>query len=210
MKTQFSLARSAGIIVGAAALFSVSAAAATFEYDISVDTSSLIANPSAPFSLDFQLNDGDSTGNGNNTAILSGFTFGGGSASGGASVFGGATGTLASQISITDTAAFNELYEAFTAGSLLTFHLSVTHNANSGETPDSFSFAVLDKDLANIPTTGLANTLVSIDLTPGTPTVLTGASGPVTVTVTPVPEPADAAIVGTILAGLFACWRARK
>ena len=51
-------------------------------FHVSLDTSAL-TTLAGPFSLDFQLNDGSGTGDANNTAILSHFTFGtGGSALG--------------------------------------------------------------------------------------------------------------------------------
>ena len=43
-------------------------------FSFSIDTSSLIANPNGPFTLDFQFIDGGGTGDGNNTITLSNFS----------------------------------------------------------------------------------------------------------------------------------------
>ena len=52
------------------------------DMNVSLGTSALIGHPAGPFSLDFQLLDGAGTNDGNNTATLSQFVFGGGAPSG--------------------------------------------------------------------------------------------------------------------------------
>jgi len=63
------------------------------------------------FSLDFQLTDGSGTGDANNTVILSDFGFGGGTAVGNPNLTGGATGDLASTVTLTDTAFLNDFFQ---------------------------------------------------------------------------------------------------
>src|SRR5947209_858134 len=78
-------------------MLSASVSQAGVVYDVSLNTSPLIGHAAGPFSLAFQFNDGSGAGDSNNTAILSAFQFGaGGSASGLPSLFGGASGSLAS------------------------------------------------------------------------------------------------------------------
>ena len=92
-------------------------ASAGLIYHATVDTSSLVGDPLAPFSLYFQFNDGEGTGDANNTITLSNFTYGGGSATGTAFATGGASGDLSLGISIVDSSAFNDIYQGFTPGS---------------------------------------------------------------------------------------------
>src|SRR5688572_23187323 len=101
MKGQSSVISFLGALV-AAALF-VSTAQAQLAYRVSMDTSALVGHPAGSFFLDFQLNDGEGWGNGNNTAVLSNFTFGSGGATGSATTFGGASGDLWSAVTLTDT-----------------------------------------------------------------------------------------------------------
>src|SRR4051794_1059710 len=63
-------------------------------YDISLNTASLIGHIAGPFSLDFQLIDGAGTGDANNTAQLTDFSFNTGSAAGLPVLLGGASGSL--------------------------------------------------------------------------------------------------------------------
>jgi hypothetical protein len=73
--------------------------------------------------------------------------------------------------------------------------------------PDSFAFAILDNDLYNLPTTGIGDTFLMVNLGP-TPSVTTGfsTSPGVTVSVTAVPEPGSLAWVSRGLM-VFGLWR---
>src|SRR5260370_28684447 len=103
-------------------LLSASICRAGVVYDVSLNTSPLIGHAAGPFSLGFQLNDGSGAGDANNTAILSAFQFGvGGSALGTPVLAGGATGSLASGVTITDSSFFNAFSQQFNPGSLLQF-----------------------------------------------------------------------------------------
>src|SRR5579859_8130563 len=85
-------------------------------FAVTLDTSPLIGHPAGPFSLNFQFTDGQGTGDANNTVTLSSFAFGGGSAAGGPSLTGGASGSLGSGVVLTDSAFFNAFTEGFTPG----------------------------------------------------------------------------------------------
>ena len=160
----------------------------------------------------FQFNDGDGIGDSNNTIMVSNFNFGaGGSATGSATTTGGGSGDLYTSVIIGDSSPFNGLYQTFTAGSLLSFDIDLTPNLDTGLTPDSFGFAILDKDLGNILTTDPGFQFVTIDgdsLT--SPTVKTFGSSqapftilPPTVTTTgpaAAPEPSRALL---LIAGLM-------
>jgi len=119
---------------------------------ITVNTSQLVGHPAGPFSLAFQLTDGGGTGNASNTVTVSRVQFGGGSASESPVSTGGASGSLAASVTLTDSAFVNYLYQPFVPGSQLTFVVSVTGNLGSGQIPDRFSFSILDRTGAEIPT----------------------------------------------------------
>ena len=194
---------SLGLALGAGILFAAqTGSAASVEYYVDINTASLVGNASGPFSLDFQLNDGSGTGDGNNTATINNFAFGSGGASGTANLSGGASGDLSSAVTLTDTSAFNEFYQTFNTGSTLSFDVTLTLNSDSGPTPDSFAVAILDNTLSNIPTSGVGDSYLLVNLGP-TPGVVIGssASPAVTLSATPVPEPGS---LGWISMGLLA------
>jgi hypothetical protein len=193
-------------------------------YDISMNTGPLGSHPAGPFSLEFQLNDGSGTNDGNNTAVLSNFLFNGGAAVGSPTLTGGATGTLTSGITLTDSSFFNQFIQGFTPGSALSFRLSLSTNVDSGATPDQFSFAVLDKTGTEIPTLAPSffDVFVQIDINSANPAVQTfgtdtsrspaGGGGPINITaptatpVNTVPEPDTLMLFSFAVAGLL-CWR---
>jgi hypothetical protein len=158
------------------------ARAASIMYDVSIDSSELIGHFAGPFAINFQLNDGSGTGDANNTAVLSNFRFGTGSASGLPSLAGGTSGSLASTVTITDSAFFNAFTQTFIPGSSLMFHLSLTTNIDAGPTPDQFSMAILDGSGFEIPTQGLgsvgSDVLLLIDINSANPVVQRFAADP--------------------------------
>lgn len=182
-------------------LLSTAASQAALTYHVSIDTTSLTAT-SAPYSLDFQLNSGDTLGN--NTATISNFV--GLGALGSANTFGGVTGDLSSAVVLADTDAFNEFFQSFTAGSLIEFDLTLSQNVDSGATPDSFSVAILDSGLANVTTDGLGNSLVQFDINSSSNTLSanvgngTGSFSGLTTTVVPEPSSALLGAAGALLA----------
>jgi hypothetical protein len=189
----------------AAALLLYTGASHAGLYHVTINTSALIDSPNAPFSLDFQFNDGGVLGN--NTATIYNFNYGTGSAAGSATLVGGAAGNIASTVTLNNSDAAQELYQSFTPGATLSFDLSLTQNLD-GTTPDAFLVAILDKDLFNIPTNSsfLDDTLLHADIKSTNPlTILqlnlssgTGEYANVTV-LAAVPEPETYAM---LLAGL--------
>lgn len=113
-------------------------------YDIGLNTAPLIGHPAGPFLIEFQLNDGSGTGDGNNTALLSDLVFGGGAPVGVPAFIGGASGNAGSSITLTDSSFFNQFVQQFTPGSQLGLRLALTTNVDSGGIPDQFTFAILD------------------------------------------------------------------
>lgn len=185
--------------------------AATIQYLISLNTSSLVGNAAGPFSLNFQLNDGSGSGDGNNTATLTGFNFGaGGSATGSPVLSGGASGSLATTVTLTDSAFLNSFTQRFNPGASLSFLASLSNNVDAGPQPDQFSFAIFDSAGFELPTLNPAfDAFVTIDLSSANPTVRAFASDPSrlpvaggtaittgAVTAQVVPEPGTLALLG--------------
>ena len=224
MKLITSVLPTVAALTCAACTFFSTASAADLLYHVSLNTTPLISSAAGPFYVDFQLNDGAGTGNGNNTALLTGFTFGGGSATGATFGDGGFSGSLTTSVKLTDTSAFNEFYQRFTAGSTLDFNLILTTNLNINLIPDLFSFAILDSSLANIPTfsPGLSDSLllVNIDSTPtveayaanGSIAPSAGGAGIALAapSLTAVPEPSTYGLFGVACLVGLAVWRRRR
>lgn len=198
-----------------AALALASVASAQIQFNVQLDTSSLVSNPSGPFTLDFQLNDGSGTGDANSWATISNITFGGGSASAGTAwTIGGASGDLGSSVTLNDSdPLLNDFTQGFTPGSWLSFTVSLSTNVDAGGTPDEFSFAILDGNFFNLPTASLgSDTFVQVAIDSANPSILTAASLDGTIpspTVTPVPEASTYGLMGAALLGLVALKRRR-
>ena len=182
-------------LVGVAGLLLPAASADAENFHVDITTTALNSptnSGSAPFSLDFQLNSGDSLNN--NRAVINNFTFSGGAPAGSATLISGASGDLSGSVNLADTGAFNEFYQNFTAGGSIGFDVWVSQNTDSGATPDGFHFGIIDGSLFNIPTSGFGDQLLSVDIPGSVSTVQTfvgtGNYAGVTVTVTPIPEPA--------------------
>jgi hypothetical protein len=105
------------------------------------------------FSLAFQLVDASATGDANNTVTLSNFDFYGGSADGTALLFGGASGSVSSGLTLTDSDPFfNVAIQSFNAGSYLYFAATFTNNLDPGTLGDMFTMSLLDPLQDGIPT----------------------------------------------------------
>jgi hypothetical protein len=184
-----------------------SAGAVPLSFEVVVNTAPLIplAGSQGPFSLDFQLNGaGTPTAN---TVTVGNFEFGvGGSFVGAPTTLGGASGSLASSIALSDAGNFfNELYQRFVPGNVLKFFVTMT--ANVTPTPDLFSFAILDGTLANIPTTGLGDSLLLVNIDSSTLRLedvetFRGTGPAAAVSAAVIPEPASILLLGSGLLGL--------
>ena len=200
----------------AAALMLTTAAGHASLFHVNINTGALSlapANLNAPFSLDFQFNDGGVLGN--NTATISNFTYGGGTATGSAFNIGGALGNIGSTVTFDNSTSFQELYQTFTPGAVLGFDVSLSQFVD-GPTPDSFAVSILDQNLFNIPTTAAGDVLLHADITSTGPISIssietgsgTGAYGGLEVT--SVPEPTTACVgFGLAMAGALARRRRR-
>ncbi len=169
------------VLLTAAAL---TPASADTIFTVTLDTTTLTVPPGStagPFSLAFQLTDGSGLGDANNTATVSGFQFGGGSASAcpaGCSAIGGAGGDAGSSIVLNDSSFFNSFVEAFTPGTSLSFHVDLTTSVDPGGTPDAFAFSLLDGGGFPIPTLDPsgADTLLNVNLDSTHPRILAYAT----------------------------------
>lgn len=158
-------------------------------FTVTMDTSALIGHPAGPFAIDFQLSDGNLTGDGNNTVVVSAFNFGGGSAVGSPTYWGlGTSGDLNTAVVLTDNTApnpppnpaGNEFLQNFTPGNYLSFLVSTAPITPDGLTPDVFSFSIYDSSGNPIPTTGLAYQFLDFNLDSDFPTINVYASDPST------------------------------
>jgi len=181
---------------------------ADLTFHVDLDTSVLLGNANAPYALFFQLNDGQGIGDANNSLTLSNFGFGGGATTGGATFDGGASGTVPTGLTISDSSFFNAVTQSFTAGTALSFDVTLSTQLDPGGTPDEFSFAILDGNGNEISTMGFGDPLIVVDIDSSHPSIQifagTGAYGAmpapvVGAAVSPVPEPATA---GLFVAGL--------
>jgi hypothetical protein len=193
-------------------------------FDIELYTQGLIGHPAAPFSLAFQLTDGSGTDDGNNTAQISQFDFGGGDATGSPILVGDASGDLTSTVTLTDSQFLNEFIQPFDPGSTLLFQVSLTGNVDAGPTPDEFAVKILDCMDIEIPTNGLGDSLVIVDISSPAPPVQTYVSDPnlapacggnpidPQVIASVVPEPDGCVQVGLLLGGLLVqpCLRRKR
>jgi len=132
-------------------------------FQVAVDSAPLIGHASGPFLLDFQFTDGSGMNDGNNTVTLGGFNFHG----------GGWIGADPGPITLTDSSFFSEYLQGFTPGSSLSFSVSLTTAVDAGGIPDQFSFAILDNTLSEIPTVGMADAFLAVDIDSTSPTIQT-------------------------------------
>jgi hypothetical protein len=173
--------------------------AAATSIHVQVNTAPLIGNASAPFFLDFALTDGSGTLAGPNTVVVSNFNFAGGGGVGSPTLIGGAAGALATSVTLSDNANFfNEFFQQFTPGAVLGFDVTTTNNADP-ISPDAFAFAILDKNLFNLPTTGLGDSLLLVNVKPSVIIAAASTTAPagVTVAAAAIPEPGTLLLLGT-------------
>ena len=165
--------------------------------DVQLNINDDFRQPAGPFALDFQFNNGSVLGN--NTAVVNNFNYVGGSAVGSPTLLGGALGNISSSVLFDNSGAFQELFQTFTPGTTLRFDVTLSSNVDAG-TPDAFSFAILDKDLFNIPTNGLGDSLLLVNLNSASPSSQSyNGTGVYAAVSTSVPEPTSFVL---LLAGL--------
>jgi hypothetical protein len=153
-----------GLIV-CASFAGSSTSRANLMFNVSLGTSGLIGHPAGPFYIDFQLNDGSGTGDANNIVTINNFMFDGGNAVGSPlPPIGGASGSLSSSVSITDSGFVNEFTQQFNPGDTISFTVSLTTKVDLGLTHDAFSFSILDSLLSPIPTTNFADAFLFVNI----------------------------------------------
>jgi hypothetical protein len=176
----------------------------------SLDTSRLARLSSTQ--INFQLIDGDGTGNANNTVVISDISLGGGLARGAPIVVGGASGDLDAAITLTDSSFFNSFLQHFTVGDSLSFTAEYSTNVDAGLTPDGFSLAILQKG-SEIPTTAFgttgSNVFLTIDFNSGTPSVMQYELDYGRYAAIYTPEPASLTVVflGCAVIAVLRLWR---
>ena len=160
--------------------------------NVSVDTSSIASTPGAE--IFFVFTDGNGTGDANNTATLTNFSLGLGTpgALDALNSTGGVTGSLATGLSLVDSAFLNVFGQLFTPGNTLSFTLDLTTNVD-GAVPDQFSMIVVDSNGNALPSNdpnGFGDLLV-VNLDSANPVVTNYAPSLVTLgsTTTPPPPP---------------------
>ena len=200
-----------GLVVCALSFVNAPDCRANLIFDVTLATSSLIGNPAGPFYIDFQLNDGSGTGDTNNTVTINNFLFDGGSAAGSPLPgIGGASGSLFSSVGITDSAFLNEFTQQFFAGVTLSFRVNLTTNLDSGLTPDAFSFAILDNTLTPLPTTGLGDALLLVNINSSKPQIETFPTTDGTAIQPRFNVPETGSSFAMLLIGLGAVWCLRR
>ncbi len=198
--------------VACAACFPTRSQAANFLYHVDVNVTSLFGTqPTGTYYLDVQLNGDGAPATGTNAVTLSNFAFSIVSgASGAATTYEGASGSLTSGIilSLTSTNNLNELYQGFTLTTTdIQFDVSTTQSG-SGITPDLFLVEILNNSLNPI-ATNAADGVSLLDQPINGPVTLSSvqtyhSASPAGVTVSVVPEPSTWA---TVALG-FGRWRA--
>jgi hypothetical protein len=188
-------------------------------YNVSLDTTSLVGHPAGPFYVFGEFTDGNGIGDANNTATLSKFTFGGGSALGNPLLFGGVSGSLETGVTITDSSSLGFFAEQFAPGLQLSFSLDLTLNDDSGGTPDRFTFFLLDSSEVPLPTLApfgdyffgadIHSTGAIFDAYGSDPSRSLSVGGPVSIpvptitSVSSVPEPSTVYVLGGALVAMF-------
>ena len=190
--------------------------AASFTYHVDLNVASLAAAPTTgPYYLDFQLNGDGLPAAATNSVTVNNFAFTLGNASGAATTYEGASGSINTSVllSLNSTNTLNELYQGFSATTTdIQFDVTTTGNG-SGITPDTFLIEILNGSLNPI-TTNAPDT-VSLLSQPITGTVTLANVGtyrstnPAGVTVSAVPEPSTWA-VALLGLGVLTCITRRR
>ena len=167
---------------------------------VRIETEPLAFYPQ-PLAVNFQLTDGSGSGDTNNKVSIGNFNFGiGGGPLGSPSRVGGAIGSLAGSVILSDSSFFNSFSQQFKASNFLDFDVSFTNNRDGGLTPDEFSFAILDALGRETVTTDAfeTNVLLRVDFNSDNPSVQRFSS-----TVVPEPTALGLLSIGFIVMALY-------
>jgi len=133
-------------------------------YTVTVNTASLVGHPAGPFSILLAVTDGSGLGDASNTISVTNVDFGGGNGLGNIALFGGASGSLETGVTMTDISPVNFFSESFSPGQSLRFTVSLT-TADDFGLPDGVSFFILDSSGLPVPTLSpAADFLFAIDM----------------------------------------------
>lgn len=182
-------------------------------YVITANTSGLDGSPG---NVEFSFNPVDGA-TGSATAVVTGFSIGGGgSLAGPIDLMGGATGSLASTLSIANSTGFNDATQGVNYGTTITFDLTITYTP---ETVNGTLFSFFMEDAGfngyNAGLSGQALDVVVLNTTtvttyaptsnsPGYPSTPTVSVGPAAA-----PEPSGLVLMGLGAAALVACRKLR-
>jgi hypothetical protein len=124
------------VAVTFAALCQTGHASEVSTFRVSVNTASLTGNSAGPFSIAFALTDGNGLSDASSIVKVTDVNFGNGTGAGTSVLFGGASGTLETGVTMTTSSFLSLFVQTFSPGSHLHFTLSLT-TANRGR-PDLF------------------------------------------------------------------------
>jgi hypothetical protein len=199
-------------------LISAVANAETFQF--ALDSSELVGHPIGSYSFLLSLTDGSGFGDANSTIVLSNISLGGGSITGDPFIFGGASGSLMTTISVTDSASLSLFIQDFAPGNVISFLFEVSSLQGTLSLPDRLSFSILDNAGVPLPTLApFGDYFLGIDLSSVGPVItvygsdasrLPSEGGPIFIpapTVTPIPEPSSTYVVACVLATILVSTR---